>query len=149
MTQTRTVLKSPAEGGRTCPSLTQNVSCSVDCGVSDWINGSCNMSDYTMLQTRSILTSPVGDGQSCPSLSQTVSCDLDCQVSDWYDINNTCYEDGLTTQQRDVVLQPSGKGQVCPSLTQTVSCSLQNYINPYIVGYFNFENNVISQTKMI
>ena len=90
-TRTRTVVTSPANGGSSCPALTESQPCntqacamtpapspvSVDCEVSDWGDfGACSAScgGGTQTRTRTIVTQAANGGSSCPALTETLPC---------------------------------------------------------------------------
>jgi len=78
----RTVLVAPANGGLSCPTLSQsqtcnNFGCPVDCQVSAWQNsGGCSVpcGGGTQAQYRTTIVNAANGGAACPALQQTVSC---------------------------------------------------------------------------
>ena len=75
--QSRTVVISGANGGTACPpasQLSQELDCAVDCVVSQWADGVCNVGQIWRSQTRTVITARLNGGAACPTLSQVVPC---------------------------------------------------------------------------
>merc|ERR1719204_232180 len=64
----------------------------VNCDVSAWVDGVCDVScgSGSMTRTRTITVNPVGNGAACPALEETVSCDTGVECP------------GLETEKRDL-----------------------------------------------
>ena len=86
-TRSRTINTQPANGGTTCPPLSENITCNTqacrtDCAVSDWSNWStCKNNGYdvtcgggTRTRSKTIITQPTNGGTPCPNLSETIMC---------------------------------------------------------------------------
>ena len=149
MTKIRSVTVQPMRGGKTCPTLTQNVSCviyngkpyltddqPIDCVVSDWspwtkcVDGGRSLS-------RTVITQPKNGGDACPALWYPQKCGtyegkdyalgalpIDCKVSDW-DEWGDCV-DGKRSTTRTITTQPKNGGVACPTLTKTQGCTSYN-----------------------
>ena len=142
-TRTRTVTRESANGGQTCPILTETGSCNtqpcpVDCQVSgwgEWTNCSTSCGGGTKTRTRSITRQSANGGQTCPILTETGSCNsqpcpVDCQVSSWGSwtaCSAPCINGkGVQTRSRIITTQPANGGAICPILNETNSCETQS-----------------------
>jgi hypothetical protein len=130
LTQTRTVTRSPRNGGALCPALTQTTP---GCGVPNTdcaITYTCNPDGtYTTYQT----ASQSGTGAACPP---PPNCPVDCQVSSW-DAGTCDQATRNLIQTRTVTRSPLYGGQACPALTQTtpgcvpnIDCAITYTCNP-------------------
>jgi len=138
LTRTRTITTNPIGNGAACPPLEEtaacstNVVCPVNCEVSNWTNGDCDVScgEGQLTRTRTITINPIGNGAACPPLEETAACStnvvcpVNCEVSDWTNgvCSVTCGE-GQLIRTRTVTVEPAGNGAACPPLEETITCS--------------------------
>jgi len=100
----------------------QEVSCPVDCVVSDWLQWSaCSVSCGPGKRTRTRnLSEPSAGGAACPSSSEEKdchekACPVDCVLSEWSD-NGACTKTcggGITRRYRRIVEAPMYGGVQC------------------------------------
>lgn len=147
--QARKVITPPSHNGKSCPALTQVISCNTDVCPVDCIVGpfklasDCSKTCGTGIRTfgRAVLQYPSGTGQPCPALTQeetcnTDACIVDCVVSDWAEFGElsqctkSC-DGGFKTQFRKIITHPSeGSGKSCPELSREVPCNTQSCSSP-------------------
>jgi hypothetical protein len=140
-TRTRTIITPASEGGKSCPTLTENINCSADpcpedCLVSAWSalsNCSATACGTTGIQTRNrfIMRPAKYGGADCPTLDESVECSAnacptDCVVSDWSPLSDcsatTCGTIGTRMRTRTVIAPSTSGGQTCPPLVEYVNC---------------------------
>ena len=147
-TRTRTIIRKAKNGGKACPdTLVETRSCTgtscptaavpVDCVLSDWTPGTCNVDcgTGTITKNRTIITQPAFGGKACGPLTETEPCTkpackstdkkTDCTVSSWSDWGrcNVDCGDGTETRTRTITQPMKNGGTSCPVLTQTRSCT--------------------------
>ncbi len=138
--QTRTVTRPAANGGLSCPSLTQQQSCNtqpcpVNCVVSGWSAwGVCSATcgGGSRSHRRSVITAAAHGGVACPALSESQACNtqpcaVNCEVSGWssWSACSKACGGGSQTQTRSVVRNVAFGGNACPVLSQTQPCNTQ------------------------
>jgi hypothetical protein len=134
--RTRTVTRAAANGGATCPSLSESRPCAlqpcpVDCIIGEW--STCSAYCGGGIQTRTI-TPAVYGGIACPTdLSNTRVCNTEvcpsgCVMSDWSvwsDCSVSC-GGGTQYQTRTILHPPIGNGTACPTdLSRNQVCNTQ------------------------
>jgi hypothetical protein len=136
--RTRNVLYAAKHGGRSCPSLKQDRSCTLEdcpvhCGVSAWSSWSRCSSDCgggMSGRTRTIEQTPSMNGNKCPHLSMSQlcnvqSCPVHCRVSAWSSWGS-CSSDcggGMRTREREVVINADFGGDTCPAIEESQPCN--------------------------
>ena len=137
MTQKRSIIARPTNGGTACPTLTQSSNCPVACTVGQWSDfGACSQTcgGGTHKQTRAIL-SPALFGGSCLPLSNVEACNsnacpIDCVLSP-YSSWSPC-SNGITTRTRIIVTDAKFGGSNCDAeLTQRSNCPLDCIVGPW------------------
>jgi len=152
-TRTRTVIRNAANGGASCPALSQTQACNtqacpvvpakVDCQVSGWSGWSacdktCGGGRQT--RTRTVTRNAANGGASCPALSETQACNtqacpvvpakVDCLVSgwrSWTECDKPC-GGGRQMRTKTVIRNSANGGTPCPpysTMYETQACNTQ------------------------
>ncbi len=136
-TRTRTVSQQPANGGKTCPVLSESQQCNTqacapaDCQVSNWSSWSA-CTNGTQTRTRTITAQAQPGGKACPVLAETQPCKVDCTVGAWSAWSQCT--NGAQTATRTVTQQPLNGGAACPSLTTTQPCKQDCIVTDWVYG---------------
>ena len=67
----------PSNGGTSCPGVTDEVNCDIDCkvsGWSEWTPAECGAADANRGRTRSVEQRKWNNGAECPVLTETQAC---------------------------------------------------------------------------
>jgi hypothetical protein len=136
-TRSKIVSQHPEHGGKTCPALSEEITCNPepcaqDCVVSEWTaftmcSRSCG--EGHKARTRKVDTYPETGGIACPELSEDVSCNpdpcpVDCEVGTWgqyADCSVTCGP-GVKKRSRPVSVTPMYGGTDCPATLEIAEC---------------------------
>ncbi|CAD7953268.1 unnamed protein product [Amoebophrya sp. A120] len=149
VTNRKTILRDPANGGAQCDDLVRPRPCNTDhcpvnCEMSEWVGDiatcslTCGGGVYT--RNRTITQEPDYEGETCPDTEETTpcytqQCPIDCVMNDWSDWGACSASCGSGTQARYRSIQISGAygGRTCPvqgkeedkhEFEQTQSCDL-------------------------
>lgn len=116
-TRSRTVSKSPTQGGIGCPNLQETLecnteSCASDCELSSWqpfsdCSSDCGGGDQT--RARTVIKPSQSGGSACGALTETRTCNTeackqDCEITEWAEFgmcSQTC-GGGMQSRQRSV-----------------------------------------------
>ena len=133
-------LVQPSEGGKACPSATEELTCftyqcPIECVLASWsawteCSRSCGTGRHT--RGRSITTHAQHGGSCIGEMTQhgncnTQACPSDCKVSTWFawgDCSTTCGAEGVRTRTREERVQATNGGKPCPSLSEEAPCGL-------------------------
>ena len=119
----------PSNGGTSCPGVTDDVACDVNCQVSGWTDFSaCDITSGQHARTRTVTQAAKNNGTVCPALTETAACDIDCAVGAWGDFgacSKTC-GGGKKTRTRTVTQEKRNNGKACPTLSDETDCNTQS-----------------------
>lgn len=137
----RKVVVPAANGGKTCPPLSEQRDCNtqacpIDCKLGEWYKtSSCSKTCGGGKETweRSVTVPAANGGKPCQTPLKedrecnTQPCPVDCEVSEWSSWTNcskTCGT-GQQTRTRTLTKQASFGGSNCPPLLETRDCNTQ------------------------
>jgi hypothetical protein len=140
-TNTRRILRQPANDGTMCGSLSEESACNTqtcptDCKLSDWTYSTCSAKcgGGTKTKSRTVTQEAMNGGRPCaaigpltsdPEKCNTQPCPIDCDMSSWTQGACSCATK-TQTNTRNVLTQAANCGKQCGPTSETVSCSPQN-----------------------
>lgn len=112
-------------GGESCPPLESEVTCKVDCKVSEFSNfTTCDERTGTRKRSRGIVYQPLNGGKKCPILNDIKPClPKNCVPGNWTDFGECERATGTKQKTRKVMHDAQYGGKKC-ILLERVNCSM-------------------------
>ncbi|OQR82452.1 thrombospondin-like protein [Achlya hypogyna] len=131
-TGTASYLYKPRDG-LTC-TTTVSVDCDVNCVLSPWNEGECNVQGDNaglLFWTRTIVTAPLHNGVACDSLIKSEPCVVDCKPGDTWGPWSDCNAQGFTRRTVDIKYpaQNGGRNDEC-LVEEQKTCAVDCVIDP-------------------
>jgi hypothetical protein len=130
----------------------------INCSMSDWEYGECDLATGFKYKSRKVLVVPENGGTVCPSNLKNVGdtekvlsdviCPVDCVLNDWPDTWSEC-DPNTGTQTKTATVKYSSKngGLTCPSATKTQTCPVDCVLNDLPDTWSECDPNTGTQTK--
>ena len=168
--RSRTVVRTMANGGKTCPVLLDTAkclhpnSCDTDCTVSLWAQvGNCTKEcgSGTVMFRRTIINPAGVAGRPCPSQLTKLKpcfakeCKVDCVVGPWGNWSSCSHHcgGGERIRLREIITFPADGGKLCPPLDVTKGCNAYacpcNHLSCDMVNFTHVVGNNASSSRSI